>query len=342
MDSVIAMSGGVDSSVCAYLMKKDGFSPLGVTLKLLESGNEKDIADAKAVCDSIGIPFEYIDQTENFKKYVIDEFVKSYENGATPNPCVFCNKHIKFSKIIAKADEIGASKIATGHYVELEKSNGRYLLKMAKDKSKDQSYVLYSLKQETLERTLFPLGFLTKAEIREIAEENNLVTAHKSDSQDICFVPDGKYAEVIEKYSKKHYPSGNFLDTKGNILGEHKGIIRYTIGQRRGLGLALPASMYVKEKDINKNEVILCYNDELFSKELDADDINFIPFDKLDGSIKCTAKTRYKQKEASCTVFQTGENQIHIEFEEKQRAITKGQAVVLYDGEYVIGGGTIK
>lgn len=337
----IAMSGGVDSSAAAAILKENGMLPVGAMLKLLENNNKKDVEDAENICKKLDIDFNLIDKVNEFSEKVMKPFAKIYENGATPNPCVICNKEIKFKYIIEFANENNIEKIATGHYVETEFSNGRYLLKRAKYDRKDQSYVLYTLNQETLARCIFPLGKFSKEEIRELAENAGLAVARKKDSQDICFVPNGKYSDVIKKITKKEYPFGNFIDENGNILGEHKGIINYTTGQRKGLGLALPQPMYVKYKNTEKNEVVLCTNDSLFSNSLDATDINFIPFDKLDAPLRCKAKTRYNQKEQDATVFQTDDNKIHIEFDQKQRAITKGQSVVLYDGEYLLGGGII-
>ena len=338
---IIAMSGGVDSSAAAVILKRNGYSPVGAMLNLLEKNNKNDIKDAKNICEKLDIQFNLLDKTNEFREKVMQPFAKIYENGATPNPCVICNKEIKFKYIAEFADDNNIEKIATGHYVETEFSNGRYLLKRAKYDKKDQSYVLYTLSQEILSRCVFPLGKFSKEEIRQIAEEAGLAVAAKKDSQDICFVPNGKYSDIIKEITKKEYPHGNFVDENGKILGEHKGLINYTTGQRKGLGLALSQPMYVKYKDTEKNEVVLCTNENLFSNSLDATNINFIPFDKLDAPLRCKAKTRYNQKEQDATVFQTDDNKIHIEFDEKQRAITKGQSVVLYDGEYLLGGGII-
>lgn len=346
---LVGMSGGVDSAVSAYLLKEKGYDVSGVNCRFFRNEDvfsqkdSTDTADAQGTAEKLGIPFYVFEFYDEFKKHVIDNFISQYEKGATPNPCIVCNKHLKFDAMLQKAEEAGFDKIATGHYAIIEKSaDGRYLLKKGKDLTKDQSYVLYSLSQHQLSHTAFPLGNFTKAEVREIAEQISFTSARKSDSQDICFIPDGDYAAFIEKYTNKKYPFGSFVDTSGKILGEHKGIIRYTIGQRRGLGLALPASMYVKEKDIPNNRVVLCFNDELFAKELEAESINFIPFDRLDSPMRVKAKTRYKHHEQWATVEQTDENSFRLVFDEPQRAISKGQSVVLYDGDYVIGGGIIK
>ena len=350
--AIIAMSGGVDSSVAAYLLKKDGYECIGATMRLFTNEEigvktEKsccsldDVEDAKSVAKRLEMPHYVFNFTDEFEKKVIEKFVRAYETGATPNPCIDCNRYLKFEKLFQRMKELGFDCVATGHYARIEEENGRFLLKKAKDLSKDQSYVLYQMTQEQLSRTLFPLGNLTKEETRKIAEENGFVNAKKHDSQDICFVPDGDYAAFIEHYRKKSYKSGNFVDKNGNILGTHKGIIRYTIGQRKGLGLSLPAPMYVLRKDIEKNEVVLCENSELFSKELDIEDTNWIAFDMPPESFSAKVKIRYNQKEEPAKITVTGENRVHIEFEAPQRAIAKGQAAVIYDGDTVIGGGTI-
>lgn len=352
--ALVAMSGGVDSSVAAYLTKEMGYNATGITLKLFDNediGETKektccsldDIDDARNVCRKIGIPYYVYNFKDSFKKNVIDRFISAYENGTTPNPCIDCNRYIKFEKLIRRAEELEFDKVVTGHYsiIEYDEGADRFLLKKSADLSKDQSYVLYSLTQKQLSKTLLPLGNLTKSYVREIAESLNLINANKHDSQDICFVPDGDYAKFIEQYTGRTYPNGNFVDENGNILGEHKGIIRYTVGQRKGLGLALPCPMYVKEKNLEENKVILCENHRLFSKELYASDINLISCDRIDKPMRVKARVRYNQSEQPATVEQTDNNTLHIIFDEPQRAISKGQAVVLYDGEYVIGGGTI-
>lgn len=339
--AIIAMSGGVDSSVAAFLTKQNGYKLKGVTLSL-EVGSEGDISDAKKVAERMGFPHEVLNLREEFQKEVIDRFIDAYENSRTPNPCVICNKYIKFGRLLDYAEENGYSHTATGHYAQIECVNGRCILKKGVDKTKDQSYVLYSLTQEQLKHSLFPLGSLSKNEVREIALENGFVNAKKKESQDICFVPDGDYAGFIERYLGKTYPEGDFVDFDGNVLGRHKGLIRYTIGQRKGLGLALPKPMYVCKLCTDNNSVMLGDNANLFSNTLDAYDINLITTDKLDSSIRAEAKVRYSQNAQKATVWQTDDNELHIEFDEPQRAITSGQAVVLYDGETVIGGGTIK
>lgn len=350
---MIGMSGGVDSSVAAFLLQKESFEVIGATMKLynnedIDFVSEKtccsldDVLDAKSVCARLGIRHYTLNMTDDFKKEVIERFISAYQNGFTPNPCIDCNRYMKFSKMLHKAQELDIDYVATGHYARIEKQGDRYILKKAVDLSKDQSYVLYSLTQEQLKVTKFPLGNYTKQQVREIAEEKGFVNARKHESQDICFVPDGDYSKFIEYYTGKTYPCGDFVDMNGKRLGEHKGIIRYTIGQRRGLGLALPASMYVVEKDVDNNKVILGFNDDLFKKEVNVKNISFTACDGLDKPERLCAKIRYNQKEQPATVTQTDENHFTIVFDEPQRAITKGQAAVLYDGDTVVGGGTIE
>lgn len=350
---MIGMSGGVDSSVAAFLLQKESLEVIGATMKLynnedIDFVSEKtccsldDVLDAKSVCARLGIRHYTLNMTDDFKKEVIERFISAYQNGFTPNPCIDCNRYMKFSKMLHKAQELNIDYVATGHYARIEKQGDRYILKKAVDLSKDQSYVLYSLTQEQLKVTKFPLGNYTKQQVREIAEENGFVNARKHESQDICFVPDGDYSKFIEYYTGKTYPCGDFVDMNGKRLGEHKGIIRYTIGQRRGLGLALPASMYVVEKDVDNNKVILGFNDDLFKKEVNVKNISFTACDGLDKPERLSAKIRYNQKEQPATVTQTDENHFTIVFDEPQRAITKGQAAVLYDGDTVVGGGTIE
>ena len=345
---MIGMSGGVDSTVAAFLLKEQGYDVAGMNCRFfcedeapLNSGD--DIRDAENVCRKLQIPFFVSDLRKEFSDCVIEDFLTAYEKGATPNPCVCCNKHMKFDLMLKKAEEQGYDNIATGHYAIIEKyPNGRYLLKKGADTLKDQSYVLYVLNQNQLSHSVFPLGGLCKSEIREIAESMDFINANRKDSQDICFVPDGDYASFIEKRTGKTYPSGDFVTRDGKVLGEHKGIIRYTVGQRKGLGLALPAPMYVCEKDVINNRVILSDNESLFTKTLTAKNINLIPFDRIDSPIRVKAKVRYKHQEQWATVHQTDEDTLFVEFDEPVRAIAKGQSLVMYDGDYVVGGGIIE
>ena len=352
--ALIAMSGGVDSSVASLLIKNAGYDCTGITMKLYDNediGVKKsntccsldDIADARAVCNRLSIPYYVFNFRDSFNEEVISRFIDAYENGSTPNPCIDCNRYIKFDRLMRRMAELEMDYVVTGHYARIEYDDTlkRYILKKAVDSTKDQSYVLYSLTQQQLAHTLLPLGGMNKTEVRKIAEENGFINAKKHDSQDICFVPDGKYAEFIEGYTGKKYERGDFVDKNGNVLGEHKGIIRYTIGQRKGLGLALPAPMYVCEKDLVNNKVILGSNDDLFTSELYADNLNLITCDRIEKPMKIKAKVRYNQKEQSAVAEQIDDDKIHIVFDEPQRAICKGQAVVMYDGDIVVGGGTI-
>ncbi len=348
---LIAMSGGVDSSVAAHIVKENGYDCIGATMKLIGTQipideahkccSLDDIEDAKKVCAELGIVHYVYDFSEHFAKKVVDKFVHAYETGATPNPCIECNRFLKFERLFKEAQNLGCDKIATGHYARVEKQNGRYVLKKALDASKDQSYVLYSLTKEQLAKVVFPLGNMLKDDVRSIAEEKSLTSASKSESQDICFVKGEDYTDFIRKYTKKDYPAGNFVDTDGNVLGTHKGIISYTVGQRKGLGLALPAPLYVRQINTCDNTVVLCPNEDLFSTTLTATDINFTAVDDLYTPMRVMAKIRYRHTPAYATAVQLDENTIRVTFDAAQRAITKGQAVVLYDGDTVIGGGTI-
>lgn len=350
--ALIAMSGGVDSSVAAYLAKQQGYDCIGVTMKLfdktaaLPSPAGDDIGDARSVAKMLGIPHQVVDLSKDFEQQVISRFVETYCSGATPNPCVDCNRYIKFGQLFARAKELGADFIVTGHYarVEYDPPLARYLLKKGKDASKDQSYVLYSLGQEQLRRTMLPLGELTKADIRAIAADKGFINADKQDSQDICFVPDGDYAGFIERYTGQVEEGGDFVDIDGNALGRHKGQIRYTVGQRKGLGLSFPVPMYVHSKDVDKNTVTLCEDKGLFSWMLEAEGFNWIAcdgFDAMGSPLRVKVKVRYRHAEQWATAAPSDFGRVRIEFDEPQRAITKGQAVVLYDGDVVVGGGTI-
>ena len=352
--AVIAMSGGVDSSVTALLMQSAGFSCTGVTMHLFSNEDIgvsyestccslDDVQDAKQVCMRLGIKHYTFNFADSFRENVIERFVDAYAHGRTPNPCVDCNRHLKFDQLFLRARELGCYYVATGHYVRVryDEEKGRYLLLKGLDPLKDQSYVLYSLTQEQLAHARFPLGEYTKPQVRELAEKHGFINAHKHDSQDICFVQDGKYAEFIEMHSGKKFPAGNFVDTTGRVLGKHKGIIHYTVGQRKGLGLALPQPMYVKEINVERNEVVLSTNEELFSTRVTAKDINLIACEKISEPMRLKARVRYHHVEQWATVVQEDADTLLVEFDEPQRAITRGQALVLYDGDIVVGGGTI-
>ncbi len=338
---LVGMSGGVDSSACALILKEMGFSVTGLTLSLCEKDMARDLADAKSVCQKLDIPHLNIDLSDDFKEWVIDDFITQYKKGLTPNPCLECNKHIKFGKMLDIALDKGFDKIATGHYSRVEKLGDRYILKKAKDLSKDQSYVLYGLTQHQLKHLILPLGDLTKPEIREKAENGGLVNANRPDSQDICFVPDGDYASFIEKVDGFISEKGNYLDIEGNVLGKHQGVINYTIGQRKGLGIALGKPQFVIDKNAEENTVILGDEEHLFKREVEVCDLNFIPFDKLEKEMRVKAKLRYRHTEQPATIYPLENGNVKIIFDEPQRAPSPGQAAVFYDGDIMVGGGKI-
>jgi tRNA-specific 2-thiouridylase len=345
--AVIAMSGGVDSSVAAVLSLERGYDCIGVTLKLYRGESRccslQDVNDAKAVAFRLGMPHYVLNFTGDFDEQVIRRFAAVYEQGGTPNPCIDCNRYIKFNLLLLRARQLDFDYLVTGHYARIERdpAGGRFLLRKALDDKKDQSYVLYCLTQEQLERVRFPLGELSKSEVRKIAGQKQLVNAAKSDSQDICFVPDGDYGTFIEGYTGRTYPAGDIIDLEGRVLGKHRGIIRYTIGQRRGLGVAANTPVYVADKSAANNTVTLGPESSLYSKTLIANDLNLIACAEIKKPMRVTVKTRYLQSEQSATAEQTGEDTLRVEFDKPQRAVTPGQAAVLYDGDVVIGGGTI-
>ena len=340
---MLGMSGGVDSTVAAYLVKKEGYEVVGVTLSLYPENGLAEAEEARRVAAAMGISHETVDLSAPFHKEVIERFICAYQAGATPNPCIDCNRYIKFGEMLRYAEERAADLVGTGHYARIERdANGRYLLKRAVDITKDQTYVLYSLNQHQLAHTLLPLGGYRKSEIREIAEAEGFINARKHDSQDICFVPDGDYASFIERYTGKTFAEGDFVDKNGVVLGRHRGMIRYTVGQRKGLGIALGKPAFVCAKCAATNTVTLGENADLFSKDLTAHDVNLIACDSIPTPIRVTAKIRYGQNETPATVEQIGEGRIHVEFDTPQRAIAKGQSVVLYDGDTVVGGGIIE
>jgi tRNA-specific 2-thiouridylase len=353
--AIIAMSGGVDSSVAACLIKQQGYECIGATMKLFYNDDiavsrEKtccsldDVEDARSVAYQMEMPYYVFNFSAQFKEDVMERFVDAYKNGCTPNPCIDCNRYLKFDKMFQRMKEIGYDYIVTGHYarVEFDEDRNRYLLKKAVDDTKDQSYVLYMLTQEQLSHVLLPLGSLRKDQVREIAREHGFINAGKHDSQDICFVPDGDYAGFIETYTGQKIAGGDFTDAQGKILGHHKGIIHYTVGQRRGLGVSAGQPLYVCEIRPEENRVILGTNEELFHSELVAGEVNLISCDSLEKPMQIKAKIRYRHKEEPAVAWQTPDGKLHVRFEKKQRAITKGQAVVLYDGEEVVGGGKIE
>ena len=340
---LLGMSGGVDSSVSAVVLQEQGYEVIGATMKLWED-TEKAIEDAKKVCKKLGIEHHVIDCTEKFRCHVINKFISEYENAKTPNPCVECNRYLKFGAFYEKAKELGCEYIATGHYAKTEYSEKykRYVLKKSDEEKKDQTYFLYYIPKEEIEYIIFPLQNRTsKEETRKIAEKNSLQVAHKKDSQEICFIPDNDYQKFLQKYSSQKPKVGNIVLKDGTVLGKHNGLINYTIGQRKGLGISYKEPLYVIKLDIQKNQVIVGTEQDLYSKELIANEINWLAIDKLNEPLKLKAKVRYRAKEAECTVYPIENEQVKVIFDEPQRAITPGQSVVFYDEDIVIGGGKI-
>ena len=358
--ALIAMSGGVDSSVAAWLMQRDGFDCIGITMRLTRNEavdteglhtccSERDIEDAAEVAFAMDIPYEVVDFPADFREKIIEKFIRVYEAGGTPNPCIDCNKYMKFDHLLRWADAHGIDYVVTGHYarVEQDEATGRFLLKKGLDEGKDQSYVLYNLTQEQLAHIRLPLGGLHKTEVREIAEQHKFVNARKHDSQDICFVPDGDYARFMEDFTGKHYPAGDFLDVGGKKVGTHSGAVRYTIGQRKGLGVAMAHPVYVTGVDAANNIVHLGEAEDLTATALTANDwIWSAPADRMEaeltsGGIRVGAKYRYRQKDQAATLTRDEDGQMLLTFDEPQRAIAPGQAVVVYHGDVVLGGGTV-
>ena len=353
---VVGMSGGVDSSVAAYLLKQQGYTVIGVTMQVLppepiqQQGQNggccglSAIEEARRIACKLDIPHYVMNFREVFQKNVIDYFVSEYQKGRTPNPCIACNRYVKWEALLQNSKKIGADFIATGHYAEIVKhpKTQRYTLKCRDENKKDQTYVLYNLTQEQLQYTLMPIGGSQKEVIRKIAEQIDINISKKPDSQEICFIPDNDYSGFIQRETAKTYPAGNFVDLDGNVLGKHKGIIYYTVGQRKGLGIAFGKPMYVYSIDAEKNEVVLCENDALFQKTVYADDLNFMGIEKIENGTRLQGKIRYHHNKAWCTVYMKNESELMCVFDEPQRAVTPGQALVLYDGEYVACGGTIK
>ncbi|QXM05971.1 tRNA 2-thiouridine(34) synthase MnmA [Crassaminicella indica] len=352
---VVGMSGGVDSSVAAYVLKKQGYDVIGVTMKVwpdIEETDEREdsccglsaVDDARRVANLLGIPFYVMNFKEIFEKKVINYFVEEYISGRTPNPCIACNKFIKFDELLRRAHNLGAYYVATGHYakIDYDEKNNKYMIKKSNAIAKDQTYALYHFTQNQLKHTLMPLGeFDSKEEVRKIAAELGFVNASRPDSQEICFIKDNNYGKFIANKRPEKILPGNFVDKNGKILGRHKGIPYYTIGQRKGLGIALGKPMFVVDIIPEKNQVVLGENEDVFGTTLLAEDVNLIYLDELEEGLKVQAQIRYNAKPADAKLYSEGENKVRVVFENPQRAITPGQAVVFYDGEYLIGGGTI-
>ena len=352
MKALIAMSGGVDSSVAAFLVRQE-MEAVGCMMQLFENADAgiepgktccslDDAEDARSVAYRLGMPFYVFNYREEFRRQVIERFVRSYEAGKTPNPCIDCNRFLKFGVLLDRAQVLGCDCIVTGHYARIEEQNGQYYLKKALIPEKDQSYVLYELTQEQLARTRFPLGGLAKAEVRRIAEQQGFLNAHKRESQDICFVPDGDYAAAIERFTGRASSPGDFVDKTGKVLGRHNGIVHYTVGQHRGLGLYYHEALYVTYIDAQNNTVTLGAKEDLFSGRAEVGDFHWISGKAPEAPIRCTAKIRYRAPEVPVTVTPVGEDSVLLQFDAPQRAITPGQAAVLYDGDTVLGGGRIR
>lgn len=350
----IGMSGGVDSSVAAYLLKEQGYDVIGVTMQIWQEEDPQVTAenggccglsavdDARRVADMLDIPYYVLNFKREFKKNVIDYFMDEYMHARTPNPCIACNRYVKWEALLQRAMELGCDYIATGHYARVcQLPNGRYALKKSATVRKDQTYALYNLTQEQLSKTLMPVGEYEKDEIRRIAKEIGLLVADKKDSQEICFIPDNDYASYIKKETGKSFPEGNFVDVNGKVLGKHKGIIHYTIGQRKGLGLSLGAPAFVVEIRPETNEVVIGTNEDTFHDTLIANSVNAMSVPSFEQAMKVTAKIRYSHQGAPCTIKMVGKDVISCQFDEPVRAITPGQAVVFYDGDIVVGGATI-
>ncbi len=353
---VVGMSGGVDSSVAAYLLKEQGYEVIGVTMQIWQDNDDEAysndggccglsaVSDARRVSDILDIPYYVMNFKNDFKKNVIDYFVDEYSKGRTPNPCIACNRYVKWESMLHKAISIGADFIATGHYARIVKhpETGRFTIKTSVTSEKDQTYALYNLTQFQLEKTLMPVGDYTKDEIRQIAQKIGLSVANKPDSQEICFIPDNDYGKFIKGYSNKEFKKGNFVDINGKVIGEHRGVVYYTVGQRKGLGGTFGKPMFVKKIDMETNDIVLADDKQVFDSVLEAEQVNYMAIDKISKPIKAIAKIRYSHKPAECTIEISQDNKMILKFNEPQRAITPGQAVVAYNEGYILCGGVIR
>ena len=352
---VVAMSGGVDSSLTAALLVEKGYDVIGVTMRLSDDARDfsemddrgcctlKAVDDARRVADTVGIPHYVMNFRDMFQHKVIDYFVDEYARGRTPNPCIACNRYVKFEGLLQKSLELGAEFVATGHYakIETDENTGRYLLCKGIDVTKDQSYALYHLNQKTLHHFMLPLGGYTKVQTREMAAKYNLPVANKPDSQEICFIPNDDYKSYLEEKVPKVLKQGDIVDLNGNILGKHQGVPLYTIGQRKGLGIAAKTPLYVIGLDLAKNKVVVGENKDVFASQLIANDLNWITIDELTEPLRVKAKVRYGAKEDDAVIIPINEKVVKVVFDKPQRAITPGQSVVFYDGDRVVGGGVI-
>ena len=348
------MSGGVDSSVAALMLLREGYECVGCTMRLFENDligedllsgccSARDTGDARAVCERLGMEHRVLHYEREFIEHVVEPFACAYEAGETPNPCIDCNRYLKFDRLYEEAMAMGCDTLATGHYARIERraADGRLVLKKARDVTKDQSYVLYNLTEQELAHMRFPLGELTKEEVRRIADSEGFINAHKHDSQDICFVPDGDYAGMLARYRGSSYPEGPIVDEEGHVLGTHRGIVGYTRGQRRGLGIASSGRLYVNRVDAASNTVVLSDDAALWEKEVSLKDFHWITGEFPQEPFTCRVRIRYRHREAPATVAPVGGGRARVSFLEPQRAPTPGQAAVCYDGDMVLGGGII-
>ncbi len=338
---LVGMSGGVDSSAAVLLLQSQGYEVVGITFKMFDSNCNSAIQDAINLAKKLNIRHEVVDLTEKFNEEVIQYFLKEYENGRTPNPCVVCNRKVKFEELIRYADENSIDFVATGHYARIQKIDERYILLKAKYPEKDQSYFLYRLTQEQLRRVIFPLGEMNKDEVRDVVKGINLQISQKEDSQEVCFVCENNYQSFVKNNSEKEFEQGDIVDAQGNILGKHSGLYQYTIGQRKGLGIASNTPLFVLDIDSEKNTIVVGDEEQLYTDKFEVEDVNLIGIDELKESIEVTVKIRSTAKEADAVINKDDNNRVVVNLKQKQRAVTTGQSAVFYQGDTVIGGGVI-